>query len=228
MVIDCASAGIVICGSSGSPSEVTMLPSLFSWKRAGAGVGQLARRPADLKEAVALNHDVERVIGRREVALGEDDLVGGGARAEAKLQARRHGGLLAGGGAGLHHVLVEQVLKLRAPHLVAGGIGVGEVVGDVIDVELLGRHAAGGAVECSNHEKLLLARSSMSRRGRLPQCFGVHSCPSRRLSAAFRTGASPDQPHGRFRQRRRWSDSSLPLLHLDVGSGLRLFAASVF
>ena len=60
-------------------------------------------------------------------------------------------GRLSGGRARLDHVLVEQVLKLGPAHLVAGRIGVGEVVGDVVDVELLGGHPASSAIKGSDH-----------------------------------------------------------------------------
>ena len=63
-----------------------MLPFLSSWNWPGARVRQLARGHADLEEAVALDHQVERIVGLRECALREDDLVGRGARAQAELQ----------------------------------------------------------------------------------------------------------------------------------------------
>jgi hypothetical protein len=39
----------------------------------------------DLEKALALDHEVERIVGLLEVALGKDDLVGGGAGAQADL-----------------------------------------------------------------------------------------------------------------------------------------------
>ena len=79
-------------------------------------------------------------------ALREDDGVGRRPRAQAELQAARHHGLRSGRGAGLHHILIQQILKLSAARLEAGGVGVGQIVGDVVDAHLLGGHAAGGAV----------------------------------------------------------------------------------
>ena len=52
------------------------------------------------------------------------------------------------------HVLVEQVLKLGALALVAGGAHVGDVVGDDLDVEFLGHHAGRCGVEA--HAWLML------------------------------------------------------------------------
>ena len=46
---------------------------------------------------------------------------------------------------GLNHVLVKQVLELRSPYLVSRRVGVGQIVGDVVHIDLLRGHAAGGA-----------------------------------------------------------------------------------
>jgi hypothetical protein len=84
-------------------------------------------------------------------ALRQDHSVGDNARPEAELQARRHDRLLAGGGAGGKQVLVEQVLELHTAMFEAGGVGVRQVVGDIVDGQLLSHHAAGGVEECSYH-----------------------------------------------------------------------------
>ena len=118
---------------------------------ARAGIGQRAVGLLHLEEAVALNDQIERIVGLRESPLREDQLVGRRARAQAELQARRHDGLLSRRGSGLHHALVHQVLELGAARLVANGAGVGQVVGDVFHIGFLRPHSAGGAVECSNH-----------------------------------------------------------------------------
>jgi hypothetical protein len=47
-----------------------------------------------LEEALALDDNVERIVGDQEVALLEDHFVGDDARTEAQLQARRKGRLL--------------------------------------------------------------------------------------------------------------------------------------
>ncbi len=44
-------------------------------KRAAAGVSQVAAGLPNLEESVALDHDVERVVGLREIALRENDFV---------------------------------------------------------------------------------------------------------------------------------------------------------
>ena len=49
------------------------------------------------------------------------------------------------GGTGLDQILVEQILELRAAHLEADGVGVGQIVSDVVHVGLLGGHAATSA-----------------------------------------------------------------------------------
>ena len=94
-----------------------MWPLLIEVESSGSGVGQLAGWLANLEKSVALDHYVQGIVGLGKVALGEDDLVGGGARSQTQLQSGRHGGLLAGGRAGLNHVLIQQILKLRAPAL---------------------------------------------------------------------------------------------------------------
>ena len=38
--------------------------------------------------------------------------------------------------------MVEQVLKLRSPRFVSNGVRICQVVGDVVDIRLLGRHTA--------------------------------------------------------------------------------------
>jgi hypothetical protein len=118
---------------------------------AGAGVGELAVWLSHLEEALALNDEIERVIGLRELALREKNFVGGGAGTEPDLKAGGHDGLLSGGRARLNHALVEEILELRAAHLVPGGVGVGQVVGDIVDIHLLRGHPAGSTVECANH-----------------------------------------------------------------------------
>src|SRR5439155_19589441 len=108
-------------------------------ERARPGVGGLASGPPYLKEPAALNHKVERIVGLREVSLSEDDLIGRGARAKTQLKARGHDGLLSGRSAGLYQVLVHQVLKLGASRFKASRIRVGQVVSDIVDVQLLSR-----------------------------------------------------------------------------------------
>ncbi len=121
-------------------------------ERAGAGIGQLTRGEADLEESLALDDQVQRIVGLGELALGEKNLVRCRAGAKADLQAGRNHGLLAGGGTGLHDGLIEQVLELGTARLKASGIGVGQVVGDIIYVNLLRGHSAGSAIECTNHD----------------------------------------------------------------------------
>ena len=59
--------------------------------------------------------------------------------------------LRSGRRSGLHHAGVEQILKLGPALLEAHSIGVGQVVGDIVDVGLLGGHTAGRAEQCSDH-----------------------------------------------------------------------------
>ena len=68
-----------------------------------------------------------------------------------KLQSGGNDGLLAGGRAGLDQVLIQQVLKLRAPGFEARRVGIRDIVRDVFHIGLLRVHAAGGAKQCSYH-----------------------------------------------------------------------------
>lgn len=114
-------------------------------------VSQLAAWHSNLEEAASLDDDIHRIFGALEVALAEDDLVGTGPRAKSELETRGDYSLGPGGGSGLNEVLVQQVLKLGTALLEAYGVGIGQVVCDVVDVHLLGRHSACCAVECSDH-----------------------------------------------------------------------------
>ena len=65
------------------------------------------------KNPLALDHQVERVVGLLECALRKDDGVGGGPGAESELQPAGNGGLRTRRRARLQEALVQQVLKLR-------------------------------------------------------------------------------------------------------------------
>ena len=56
---------------------------------------------------------------------------------------------------GHDQVLINEILKLQAPAAKARCAGVGEVVGDIVQVGFLGGHAAGGSVKGANHPILL-------------------------------------------------------------------------
>jgi hypothetical protein len=54
-------------------------------------------------------------------------------------------GLRPGGSTGLDQVLVQQILKLGSAHLEADGVGVSQIVSDVVDIRLLRGHTAPSA-----------------------------------------------------------------------------------
>src|SRR6202000_867371 len=97
-----------------------------------------------LEEARTLNGKIERVAGRRRRSLCLDDFRRSGANAKTDLQTGCNGGLLRGRGAGHDLVLVKKIGELNAPLLETRCAGVRKVVGDVVEVQLLGRHAASG------------------------------------------------------------------------------------
>src|SRR6185437_3138876 len=91
------------------------------------------------------------VAGGEEVTLLKNNFIRCGARAEAELKSCGHHGGLPGGRSRRDHVLVEEVLKLRAAGFIPCGVGVGQIVGDIVDICLLRFHTAGGAVKSSDH-----------------------------------------------------------------------------
>src|SRR5262249_23193080 len=58
---------------------------------------------------------------------------------------------LNGGGPGLAQRRIDEVLKLDGAALEAGRVQVGQVVGRIVEHELLGGHAGGGAVKSTKH-----------------------------------------------------------------------------
>ncbi len=117
---------------------------------AAAGIGDLSGGREDLEISESLDGEVERVSGLLEVALRLQNLSGGGAGSEPNLHA---GGdsLLGGGSAGRDHVLVDEILKLDAAFAESGSIGIGEIVGNVVQIGLLRGHATGGGIERTKH-----------------------------------------------------------------------------
>ena len=98
------------------------------------------------------------IVGLVQRALGRDDLGGRRFGAQADLQAGRDRGL-ALRRSRRDQILVDHVLKLQAQLAKAGGRGVGQVVGDRVQIHLLRAHAAGGCVQGSNHGFLLVLDS---------------------------------------------------------------------
>ena len=153
-----------MAGMSGSPCASTSGPLIVQKEVSGARVGQWCHRGADTwKNPAALNSQIQRVVGLVHIALGHDDLAGRGLRAEADLQS---GGdrLLALRRSRRDQVLVDHVLKLQLPLAKADRRGVGEIVGDGVQIQLLRAHAAGGRIESSNHGVLLLLSPEVATR----------------------------------------------------------------
>src|SRR6185437_12210031 len=137
----------------------------------GARIRDFAAWQEHLEEAGTLDREVEWVAGRVEIALPLDHLRGGGASAQTDLQAGRNDRLLSIGRAGRDHTLVEQVFKLKATAAKAGGVGVGEIVGNVIETQFLRFHAARGGVKRAKHYsglrgfRLLMRQTSKKEEG---------------------------------------------------------------
>ena len=222
MVMDWASAGMVIWGCKRIAAGGHHIAILVELELAVAGIRQLSVGLQHLKEAPPLDDHVQRVVGLRETALRGDDLVARRARAQPQLQPGRNHGLLAGGSARLQQVLVEQILKLHPPRLVSGGVGVGQVVGDVVHVHLLRRHTAGGAEKRSHHNELLSCspRALGSHAGNFFDRLAIHLRSQRGgLLQHFKLAHDRHQPYGRFRGAHI---GTLQLALLDLRAGRRL------
>ncbi len=114
-------------------------------------VTQLAVWELDLKKALALNAQVERIVGFLEISLRKNDFVGRRTSTQANLKSAGDDSLRASRRPRLDETLIQKILKLRGSHLKAVGVGVGQVVGDVVHVHLLRRHSTGRAIKCSDH-----------------------------------------------------------------------------
>ena len=120
-------------------------------KISSARIGDLTRWTPNLEETTPLDHQVQRIAGRLKAALCEDNSIGNGFGPKAKLEPRRNGRLRARRRTGLHQALIEQVLKLGTALLEADRVGIGQIVGDVVDAQLLRVQTAGRAIKCSDH-----------------------------------------------------------------------------
>jgi hypothetical protein len=133
---------------------MVMAPALggfFQVQRpAGTGIGDGAVRPLHLKKSGATDGHIVLIVRLVERTLGHDHLGGHRLGSQADLQPRRDRGLALRRPWG-DQVLVNHVLKLKAQLAKARGGGVGQIVGDGVQVHLLRAHAAGCRVQCSNH-----------------------------------------------------------------------------
>jgi hypothetical protein len=79
-----------------------------------------------------------------QIALDEEPVRRDRARAVADLKARRNLAALRRGGAGRLQRFVDQILKVEPAALEAGGLHVGQVVGDDVQSQLLRLHSGRG------------------------------------------------------------------------------------
>ena len=98
---------------------------------------------SDLEKAVAVNGDIQLVTGLVQLAIGEHSGSCHRAGTVAHLHTGRHliaaSGIGAGGAAGL----VKHILELDLGFLESGGVHVRQVIGDHVQVHLLGLHSRG-------------------------------------------------------------------------------------
>ena len=123
-------------------------------ERSGTGVGHVAIGHQDLEIALALDGDIVTIVGLGQRALRADPIDPAGADTSADLDARGRSRFLPiGSRAGARDLLIEQVLKFRPLSFVGGGVHIGDVVRDDIDIGLLREHAGRGDGQ-GTHENL--------------------------------------------------------------------------
>ena len=115
-------------------------------------VSRIERRAAviHLKEAVADNRQVEFARRTDEAAGTVVSIRARDASSQSDMNAGGRELILRIGGTRQFHVLVIQVLEVRARSLEAVGAGVRQVVRDRVQIEEMGLHAGCGRVQCSN------------------------------------------------------------------------------
>ena len=106
-----------------------------------------------------MNGNIQVVAGLLQVPLREVAAGGHRAHAQADLQTRWQRGLFGGIRADLAQILVHQVFEDRMGLLEAIGGNVGQIVGNHIQLGLLGFHAGLGYPERVNHCVLKLMES---------------------------------------------------------------------
>ena len=74
-----------------------------------------------------------------------------GTSAHTDLNTDRQAVVTLGDGAGHTHGLVHEIFKLGPALFKARGVDVGQVVGNHVDIELLGHHAGGACPKRSHH-----------------------------------------------------------------------------
>ena len=94
-----------------------------------------------LQKSLPHNGDIHRVVGGFDVAFGEGFLGADNAHAATELQPGRHDVVLVEHRARRFLGLVEQILKHHPVALEAGGINVGDVVGNRTHLSILRRQA---------------------------------------------------------------------------------------
>ena len=158
MVMLVAEPGIVIAGCKLIAVRRHQIALCIRLERAGTRVADLPVRQKNLKKAAALNRKIQRIAGAAQVALDLHNFGVAGPRAEADLQTGSNGGLLRGRRTRHDFILINKVGELHAPRLKSGCAGVSQVVGDVVQVELLRGHTRCRGVECMKHSGVSFSR----------------------------------------------------------------------
>jgi hypothetical protein len=109
----------------------------------------------NLKESSTFDSYVEGVVCGGKVALRLDDLSFRRSSTEADLQTCSYSGLLRCGGARYNLTLIQKIRKIQLSLLKTCGTRVRQIIGYVIQVQLLGRHPTGGCIKGTKHIKFL-------------------------------------------------------------------------
>jgi hypothetical protein len=102
-------------------------------------------------KARSFNGDIQVILCLDEFTLRED--LGDGAGTDPHSHQNACRGLGVGGGLTAGHLerLIKKILKIRGAFLETSGADVGQIVGDDIDIQLLGIHAGCAGIERSDH-----------------------------------------------------------------------------
>ena len=142
--------------------------------------------------------EIERIVGRGQVPLRVDAIDARQLHTETDLNSGRHNlAVLRGCGADAAHVLIQQILKLRAPAQETGRVHVSEVVGDHLDVPLLGEHSGRRDVKSSHLIRPFRWLLPLTRRRFAASC----ECGRPRGRRAGEPGRKPAEPRSAARSR---------------------------
>ena len=110
-----------------------------------------------LEETAPLDSQIEAVAGVHQITLGVQFLGGHGTHTGAQIEPGGKFGILRGAGADLAYVLVDQILERGAIALEAGGVDIGQIIGNDRHARLLRIQSGLCDPECRVHSLFLFS-----------------------------------------------------------------------